>query len=376
LITDKFPLDLQLEIKKVVNLLKPYTKRAYLVGGCVRDLLLNNKIKDLDIEVYDITPDEFDQLMQKNGALGVGKSFFVYKMGDIDLALPRIEKKVGVGHKAFEVELTDNEKIASKRRDFSMNAMMINIFTGELLDFWGGQKSIEKKQISLIDEESFKEDSLRVLRAVQFSARFGFEIEENSLEIMKNIDLSDLTKPRILWEFEKLFRADHLAVGFVYMYRLEVFEKLFTCKLKPKDIAKVTKELNEAVFVEELRVYYFFYIVANICGFDPLEWLKKIEAPNHYLRVFKNQPFFKEKISNRELLILAIDMPICEWLGNYKDDVVVRAKKLGIYDNLFDGGVTIAQVIEDGFVKENIKIEYRRRVMEKLTYLCNYNIIT
>jgi len=366
LITDKFPLDLQLEIKKVVNLLKPYTKRAYLVGGCVRDLLLNNKIKDLDIEVYDITPDEFDKLMQKNGALGVGKSFFVYKMGDIDLALPRIEKKVGVGHKAFEVELTDNEKIASKRRDFSMNAIMVNIFTGELLDFWGGQKSIEKKQISLIDEESFKEDSLRVLRAVQFSARFGFEIEEKSLEIMKNIDLSDLTKPRILWEFEKLFRAEHLAVGFVYMYRLEVFEKLFTCKLQPESIAKVTKELNDAVFLEELRVYYFFYIVANICGFDPLEWLKKIEAPNYYLRVFKNQPFFKEKISDRELLILAIDMPICEWLGNYKDDVVTRAKKLGVYDNLFAGGVTIAQVIEDGFVKENIKIEYRRRVMEKI----------
>ena len=190
--------------------------------------------------------------------LGVGKSFFVYKLDDMDLALPRVERKVGVGHKAFEVEITDDEKVASKRRDFTMNAMMINIFSGELLDFWNGQKSIEKKQISLIYEKAFKEDSLRVLRAVQFSARFGFEIEDKTLKVMQDIDLSDLTKPRILWEFEKLFKAEHLELGFVYMYRLNLFEKLFTCKLNSKDVDKVTKELKEAIFVEELRPYYFY----------------------------------------------------------------------------------------------------------------------
>jgi len=367
LIIDKFPQDLQLEITKIANLLKPYTKRAYLVGGCVRDLLLNNKIKDLDIEVYDINPERFDELMKKSGAMGVGKSFFVYKLNDIDLALPRVERKVGIGHKAFEVEITDDEKVASKRRDFSMNALMINIFTGELLDFWEGQKSIQNRQISIIDEKSFKEDSLRVLRAVQFSARFDFKIEENSLKIMQNIDLSDLTKPRILWELEKLFNAKHLDVGFVYMYRLGVFEKLFTCKLEPKEIKTVENELKEASFVDELRAYYFFYIVANMCGYDPLEWFRSIDAPNHYIRTFKNQPFFKREISDRDLFILAIDMPIKEWLGNYKKGVVERAKKLGIYEEIYTGGVTIAKVIEDGFVKEDIKIEYRRRVMEKIS---------
>ncbi len=363
---DRFSVDLQKHINKIVNLLSSYTKRAYLVGGCVRDLLLHNKIKDLDIEVYDINPDEFDKLMKKCGALGVGKSFFVYKLGDIDLALPRVEKKVGVGHKAFEVEITDDEKVASKRRDFTMNALMLNIFSGELLDFWNGQKSIEKKQISLIDEKAFTEDSLRVLRAVQFSARFGFEIEDKTLKVMQDIDLSDLTKPRILWEFEKLFKAEHLELGFVYMYRLNLFEKLFTCKLNYQDVDKVTKELKEAIFVEELRPYYFLYIVANICGFNPYTWAKKIETPNHYLRVFKNQPFFKNEISDKELFVLAIDMPICEWLGNYKKGIIKRAKDLGIYDDVFSGGVSIAKVIEDGFVKEDIKIEYRKRVMEKI----------
>ena len=366
MITDNLPLELQDKIKNIANLLSPYTKRAYLVGGCVRDLILKNKIKDIDIEVYDINPDKFDNIMQSNGALGVGKSFFVYKLDDVDFALPRVEKKTGVGHKAFKVEITDNEKIASKRRDFSMNAMMINIFTGEILDFWDGQKSIEKKQISMIDEESFKEDSLRVLRAVQFSARFGFNIEENTLRIMNNIDLSDLPKPRVLWELEKLFNAKHLNVGFVYMYKLGLLEKLFTCKLQPEDVGIVMAELQDLNFVEDLRPYYFFYIVANLCGFDPYEWFKKIEAPNQFLRVMKNQPFFKKQISDIELLMVAVDMPIREWLGNYKDDVVERAKKLDIYEDVFCGGVTIAKVIEDGFTKEDIKIEYRRRVMEKI----------
>ena len=366
MIKDKLTKDLQDKIQKIANLLSPHTKRAYLVGGSVRDMFLNHDIKDLDIEVYDISSEKFDELMFKNGALGVGKSFFVYKLFGVDLSLPRVERKTGVGHKAFEVETVKDEKLASKRRDFSMNAMMINIFTGELLDFWDGQKSIEKKEISLIDEQSFKEDSLRVLRAIQFSARFGFKIEEGTLEIMKSIELGDLTKPRILWELEKLFMAKHLDVGFAYMYRLDIFEKLFTCKIKERDVPRVMVELKEAEFVEELRAYYFFYIVANMCGFDPREWLKRLEAPNHFLRVFKNQPFTCKALSDRELLKIAVDMPIKDWLGNYKDSIKKQARRLGIYEAIFSGGVTVAQVIEDGFVKEEIKKEYKKRVLKKI----------
>jgi tRNA nucleotidyltransferase (CCA-adding enzyme) len=233
----------------------------------------------------------------------------------------------------------------------------------------GWTKKYRKKEISLIDERSFKEDSLRVLRAIQFSARFGFKIEERTLEIMKSIDLNDLTKPRILWEFEKLFMAEHLDVGFAYMYRLDIFEKLFTSKIKERDVSRVMAELKEAEFVEELRAYYFFYIVANICGFEPVDWFKKLEAPNHFLRVFKNQPFTCKPLSDIELLEIAVDMPIKDWLGNYKDSIKKQAKRLGIYETIFSGGVTIAKVIEDGFVKEDIKIEYKRRLMEKISEL-------
>ncbi|WP_024955620.1 CCA tRNA nucleotidyltransferase [Sulfurospirillum arcachonense] len=365
---EKFPQDLQKKIEEIANLLSVFTNRAYLVGGCVRDILLNNKIKDLDIEVYDISPSDFDNIMQKYGAKGVGKTFFVYKIGDIDLALPRVERKVGIGHKAFEVEVVDDEQLASKRRDFTMNAMMVNIFDGKLFDFWAGHKSIENQTISLIDKNSFKEDSLRVLRAIQLSARFGFEIEKQTLEVMNEIDLSDLTKPRIFWEFEKLFYAQNLALGFVYMCRLNIFEKIFTCKINTNRISDIEKELKESIgrFVEELRPYYFFYIVANLSGFNALDWCKQIETPLHYQRALKNQPFFSKDINDKELLIIAIDMPIKKWLGNYKKEIITRAKKLDIYESIYTGGITIQNIIADGFEKEDIKIEYRRRVIRTI----------
>jgi len=365
---EKFPHKEQSQIKHIETLLSPYTKRAYLVGGCVRDVLLGNDIKDLDIEVYDINPEDFEDIMRRIGALGVGKSFFVYKLGDIDLSLPRTEKKVGVGHKAFEVELTNDEKIASKRGDFTMNAMMINIFDGKLLDFWEGGKSLSSKKISLIDESTFREDSLRVLRAVQFSARFDFKIDESTLKIMNDISLDDLSKTRIFWEFEKLFKADYLSLGFVYMYRLDLFEKIFTCKINDDENFEIIDELKSAVngFDTRLREYYFIYIVANMLELDPRMMLKKIKAPNRYLHTFKNQPYFAKLPSDKELAIVAIYLPIKDWLGNYKKDIVERAKKLGIYEDVYTRGVDVQDVIKDGFIKQNIKIEYKRRVLEKI----------
>ncbi len=358
--------NLKIQFEKVQNFLSNHTKRAYLVGGGVRDMVMKRALKDLDIEVYDIDDVHFDKLMKKLGAVGVGKSFFVYKLGDIDISLPRVERKNGIGHKAFEVELCKDEKEASKRRDFTMNAMMLDIFDGRLLDFYGGVESIESKTISLVDESSFKEDSLRVLRSVQFSSRLGFKIDENTLRVMKSISLEDLSKTRIFWELEKLFYASNLHYGLYYMYRLGLFEKCSTCRAKDELFCSCVRELKRGCgsFERSLYPYYFLYIVTNILGCDVWEFLKSIEAPKHFERALKNQPFFKGYISDRELRSIAIDRPIKEWLGNYKDGIKSRAKELGIWDKVFDGGIKIKDVIDDGFEKEEIKKEYRKRVIK------------
>jgi len=351
--------------------LAPYTKRAYLVGGSVRDICLNEPLHDLDIEVYDIEPEVFDELMRRVGAVGVGKSFFVYKLGNIDFSLPRIERKSGIGHSAFEVKVCQDEKEASKRRDFSINAMMLNIFTYEVLDFWAGKESLNVKQLRIIDAKSFQEDSLRVLRAMQFSARLGFKIEPKSLEIMQGISLVDLSRPRILWEFEKLFSAPFLHYGLFYMYQLSLFEKCFTCKVENRFFS-IARELLRCKhnFQEELASYYFVYIVANRLGADPLEWLNMLDAPNHYRRFFRNQPFLEGDISDEMLLHVSLDMPLCEWLGHYKDGVKEKAMALGIWETSFDGGISVHDVMNEGFEGREIGKELRKRRMKKIQELC------
>ena len=143
------------EFEYLKKFFSPYSKRVYLVGGCVRDEFLGIESKEFDIEVYDIDINKFDELMKKLKAKGVGKSFFVYKWKNFDISLPRIESKIAKGHRGFEVKLTQNEKIASKRRDFTINALMKNIYTGEILDFWGGIEDIKRKIIRHIDSNSF-----------------------------------------------------------------------------------------------------------------------------------------------------------------------------------------------------------------------------
>lgn len=357
----------QKQIEQAKAYLEPCTKRAYLVGGSVRDIHLGTALHDVDIEVYDMEPASFEALMTRMGAVGVGKSFFVYKLGNIDFSLPRVEQKVGQGHSGFEVVVCQDEKKASMRRDFSMNAMMLNIFTLELLDFWGGAQSIVRKEISIISEKHFKEDSLRVLRAVQFSARLGFKIEPKSLCVMQEIALEDLSKPRILWEFEKLFKAKYLHYGLFYMYALGLFEKCFHAKVE-NQFASIAKALIRAShhFEESLRSYYFMYIVANHLGYNPLAWLKGLEAPNHYLSTFKFQPFFNTYIEDEKLLHVSLDLPIKLWLGNCSRGVKQRAQRLGIWDETFSEGVHVADVIRDGFTKKAIGIELRRRKMEKI----------
>lgn len=353
------------------EVLAPLTKRAYLVGGSVRDVCLGMPLHDMDIEVYDIDPVVFEKLMQSIGAVGVGKSFFVYKLGQIDFSLPRVERKSGSGHTGFAVEVCQDEEEASRRRDFSMNAMMLNIFDETVLDFWGGRASIERKEIALIDEERFKEDSLRVLRAVQFSARLGFKIEPKSLEVMRQISLIDLSKPRILWEFEKLFRASYLHFGLFYMYKLDLFEKCFTCNV-PKRFLSIAKELvrSSCNFQKTLQAYYFVYIVANRLGCDPLQWLERLEAPNHYLHALKNQPFFEGEISDTMLLHVSLDRPIGLWLGHYREGIEARARALGIWEEVFSGGVDVQAVMQDGFSGKAIGEELRRRKIEKIKQQC------
>jgi len=220
------------KIIDLANAVKNAGGRAMLVGGCVRDRLMGIPPKDWDVEVYGVEPAKLRGILDTFGDVNaVGEAFTVYKIGsDLDISIPRRERKVGTGHKGFVIEgdpnMTGEE--ASKRRDFTINAILQDVLTGEIVDCFGGQEDIKNKLIRHVSSETFAEDSLRVLRAAQFAARFDFDIDPETVAICKTIDVTDLPKERIWGEFEKiLLKAQQPSIGLRWLYDLGVVEQHF-----------------------------------------------------------------------------------------------------------------------------------------------------
>jgi tRNA nucleotidyltransferase (CCA-adding enzyme) len=206
--------------------------RALLVGGCVRDELMGKQPKDWDVEVYDLDVARVREILDQFGSVNVvGESFTVYKLGnDLDVSIPRRERKSGRGHRGFVIEGDPAMSVAeaTRRRDFTMNAILQDPLSGELIDPYKGQRDLEQRVLRAVSSETFAEDSLRVLRAAQFAARFEFDVSPQTAELCRGIDLRDLPPERIWGEMEKLLlQAQHPSVGLEWLHKLAALEKLF-----------------------------------------------------------------------------------------------------------------------------------------------------
>jgi tRNA nucleotidyltransferase (CCA-adding enzyme) len=206
--------------------------RALLVGGCVRDTLMGTQPKDWDLEVYQLDAQHLRRILDQFGPVNVvGEAFTVYKLGhDLDVSIPRRERKTGRGHKAFIIEGDPEMSVtdAARRRDFTINAILQDPLTEELIDPFQGRRDIEQRTMRAVSGETFAEDSLRVLRAAQFASRFQFDIDPDTVELCRTIDLSDLPAERIWGEMEKLLlQSTRPSVGLEWLRKLGVLEKLF-----------------------------------------------------------------------------------------------------------------------------------------------------
>jgi len=204
--------------KELRNDVKQLGGRIYQIGGAVRDEFIGKVSKDLDLIVTGVDINDLQKLLGEYGSINlVGKNYGVLKFrpegmeGEpIDISVPRVEVSTGEGHKDFEVRLGKDITLEQEqlRRDFWMNAIAKDIETGELIDIEGkGQLDIKNRQISVINPKAFDDDPLRMLRAVQFAARFDFEIEEKTMvEIKKNADkIMTVSHDRFQEEFRKMF---------------------------------------------------------------------------------------------------------------------------------------------------------------------------
>ena len=204
--------------------------RALVVGGWVRDELLGRQSKDLDLEVFGIGADRLLVLLDDFGRVDtVGESFTVYKLGPIDVSLPRRESKIGRGHKGFAVEGDPSLSVteAARRRDFTVNAISRDPLTNELIDPFNGQQHLRDRLLRMVDRRTFGEDSLRVLRGVQFAARFNLVMDEDTRAVCRTTPLDDLPAERVWGEFEKLLvQAEQPSIGLRLAWDLEVVHRL------------------------------------------------------------------------------------------------------------------------------------------------------
>ncbi len=188
--------------------------RAYYVGGFVRDRLQGLENKDIDIEVHGIAPDTLEEILSStSGYIPAGKSFGVYKLAhhSIDVAMPRKETLTGKGHRDFKIDVDPfiGTKKAAIRRDFTVNAIMQDIITGEIIDHFDGQEDLKNGILRHVNDTAFGEDPLRVLRGAQFAARFNFKIAPETIELCRKIDLTTLSSERVFDELKKaLLKSD------------------------------------------------------------------------------------------------------------------------------------------------------------------------
>lgn len=217
---------------KIAQAVKQKGGSTYYVGGYVRDQLLNIENNDVDIEVHGIKPEELFEILNSFGKPKIfGESFGIYSLNGIDIAMPRKEHATGKGHRDFNINVDPfiGSKEAARRRDFTINALMKDVLTGEIIDHFNGLEDLKKGIIRHIDDESFIEDPLRVFRAAQFASRFNFAVDESTISLCKGIDVTTLSKERIEAELKKaLLKSNKPSIFFEVLRKMGKLSYWFT----------------------------------------------------------------------------------------------------------------------------------------------------
>ena len=347
------------EVRVVAELVRRAGGRALLVGGCVRDELLGLEPKDFDLECFGIAPDRLQAVLGERFELDlVGASFGIIKLKhlEIDVALPRRETKLGLGHRAFGMECDPGLTIeeASARRDFTVNAIYRNPLTGEILDPWNGRADLEKSILRHVSSH-FGEDPLRVLRGMQFVARFDLDPAPETIEICRQMTPEGLPPERLFGEWEKLLvKGVKISKGLNFLrttgwvkYYPEL-ERLIGCKQDPqwhpegdvwnhtlccldafareKDVSRETEGEN---LVVGLAVLCHDFGKPACTAYDPVK--KRIRSLGHDEAGVEPTLSFLRRLTNEERLLKEVPplvrlhmRPFAMWKDKSSDGAIRR----------------------------------------------------
>lgn len=294
--------------------------RAFLVGGWVRDALLGKDCRDYDIEVYDLTQDELVPILKKYGRTNlVGKAFGVIHLAmkglSLDFSFPRTESKVGYGHRGFVVH-TDEKlsfKEAALRRDFTINAMGMELPELTLCDPYGGIDDLKKGLLRHVGP-AFVEDSLRILRGVQFASRFALTLAPETVELCRTLTLADLSVERLFEEFKKwLMKPGKPSLGlraFLDIRLNDFFPEVFPLRESWDDLGEMLDNMESEreklaaagiALSESQSMEFAFASFLSGCPETSLKFLERITNETHLL---KNVPLLLGAYSNLPLGIV------------------------------------------------------------------------
>ena len=319
-------------IDTIFNKLYKHNIKPVIVGGYIRDALLGIPSNDIDIELYGIDSlKKVEELLQEFGKLNsVGKSFGVckllYKNLDLDFSLPRKDNKIASGHQGFQITIDTHLdfKTAASRRDFTINAIGYDVKNKKILDPYQGREDLDKKILQAVDNEKFKEDPLRVLRAVVFATRFEMQLESTLTftckEMIKKKLLEELPKERIFQELKKLLiKSKKPSKGFYLLKELGAFS--FFKEFNNLDNKKYTEVLHALDRLKKLAITDEKEFI--ILAFAVITSKFSNRLTEHFMYRISNEKKLIEKVIQLHTITFNLDN-----FGEY--DIYVLAKKIDI----------------------------------------------
>lgn len=258
--------------------------KIYSVGGAVRDHFLGKESKDLDIVVQHIPPTQLMEILTKHGNAVeqlVGGKFGMVKFTafgtteEIDVALPRTERKIGAGHQGFDINANPHLPIEEDldRRDITINSIAVDL-EGRIYDPFDGLVDLQMKVIRVTNPRAFSDDPLRMLRVVQFAARFGFTVDEATMKLIKENAhrISEISGERILDEFQKIIDKGDCFVGSELLWQTGLYKEIFG----------VESQYIEALWYKKItRMSEFLYLLTR--------WITKYDVEKFYMKRLKGQ---------------------------------------------------------------------------------------
>lgn len=269
---------------EVIDKLEAHGYEAYFVGGCVRDLLLNRNIGDIDI-ACSAAPEIVQQIFPKVIPVGIehGTVIVRHKGESYEVTTFRKDGDYSDQRHPDDVMFINNIDEDLKRRDFTINALAMDKH-GEIIDLFSGTKDLDAKLIRAVGNprERFMEDPLRIIRGLRFASQLGFSIETETLQQMKSLinEIETVAVERLTNEFSKIFQGEFVQNSIDYLIQIQGFKHLPVFSNEYKLIERIPKPLSAFYSFAEV-IAMFHYLEKNITISD---WVKAWKCSNQVKR--------------------------------------------------------------------------------------------